>query len=48
MAEHGGGRAKRRWLGLTRTEDEIEAMAAVERALDPAGCSTPASVSGPR
>jgi FAD/FMN-containing dehydrogenase len=34
-AEHGIGRAKRRWLGLTRSPEDIEAMRAIKRALDP-------------
>ncbi|MDQ3953423.1 MAG: FAD-binding oxidoreductase [Actinomycetota bacterium] len=36
-AEHGVGRAKTRWLHLTRTSGEIAAMHAVKRALDPNG-----------
>jgi FAD/FMN-containing dehydrogenase len=34
-AEHGVGRAKVEWLGLSRTPAEIATMAAVKRALDP-------------
>jgi FAD/FMN-containing dehydrogenase len=34
-AEHGVGRAKVEWLGLSRTPAELAAMAAVKRALDP-------------
>ena len=34
-AEHGVGRAKVEWLGLTRTPAEIDAMTAIKRALDP-------------
>jgi FAD/FMN-containing dehydrogenase len=40
-AEHGVGVAKRRFLGLTRTPEEVAAMAAVKRALDPAGTLNP-------
>ena len=40
-AEHGVGVAKRRFLGLTRTPEEVAAMAAVKRALDPAGILNP-------
>jgi FAD/FMN-containing dehydrogenase len=40
-AEHGVGVAKRRFLGLTRTPEEVAAMAAVKRALDPAGVLNP-------
>ena len=49
-AEHGVGVAKRRFLGLTRTPEEVAAMAAVKRALDPAGVLEPrraALVPGP-
>jgi FAD/FMN-containing dehydrogenase len=34
-AEHGIGTAKRRWLPLNRTSDELSAMRAIKRALDP-------------
>jgi FAD/FMN-containing dehydrogenase len=34
-AEHGIGQAKARWLGLSRSPAEIEAMARIKRALDP-------------
>jgi FAD/FMN-containing dehydrogenase len=34
-AEHGIGRAKTRWLGLSRTEPEIAAMRSIKAALDP-------------
>ncbi|MGE5287340.1 MAG: FAD-binding oxidoreductase [Micromonosporaceae bacterium] len=34
-AEHGIGRAKARWLPLSRSEEEIAAMRAVKSALDP-------------
>jgi FAD/FMN-containing dehydrogenase len=43
-AEHGVGVAKRRFLGLTRTPEEVAAMAAVKRALDPAGVLNPGVV----
>ena len=43
-AEHGVGVAKRRWLGLTRTPEELAAMAAVKAALDPAGVLNPGVV----
>ncbi|HEX5615787.1 MAG TPA: FAD-binding oxidoreductase [Acidimicrobiia bacterium] len=34
-AEHGIGTAKRRWVHLTRTPQELAAMRAIKRALDP-------------
>jgi FAD/FMN-containing dehydrogenase len=34
-AEHGIGRAKARWLGLRRSDQEVAAMWAVKKALDP-------------
>ena len=40
-AEHGIGAAKRRWLPLSRTEDEIAAFRALKRALDPGGILNP-------
>lgn len=40
-AEHGIGRAKTRWLGLTRGEADIAAMRAVKGALDPRGILNP-------
>lgn len=40
-AEHGIGRAKTRWLGLSRSAAEIAAMRAVKTALDPAGLLNP-------
>jgi FAD/FMN-containing dehydrogenase len=43
-AEHGIGVAKRPWLGLTRTEEEIAAMRAIKAALDPAGVLNPGAV----
>ena len=43
-AEHGIGVAKRRWLGLTRTPEELAAMRAIKAALDPAGLLNPGAV----
>jgi FAD/FMN-containing dehydrogenase len=40
-AEHGIGRAKARWLGLARSDSEIQAMRAIKRALDPTGLLNP-------
>ena len=40
-AEHGVGVAKRRWLELTRSPEEIAAMRAVKAALDPHGLLNP-------
>jgi FAD/FMN-containing dehydrogenase len=40
-AEHGIGRAKRRWLHLSRSEAEIELLRTLKRALDPAGVLNP-------
>jgi FAD/FMN-containing dehydrogenase len=40
-AEHGIGTAKRRWLHLSRSADEIAAMRAIKSALDPAGILNP-------
>jgi FAD/FMN-containing dehydrogenase len=40
-AEHGVGRAKCRWLGLSRSPVEIAAMRAIKSALDPAGLLNP-------
>ncbi len=40
-AEHGIGRAKRRWLHLARTPSELDAMRAVRAALDPDGICNP-------
>jgi FAD/FMN-containing dehydrogenase len=40
-AEHGIGRHKVRWLGLTRGSQEIAAMLAIKRALDPDGILNP-------
>ena len=40
-AEHGIGRAKARWLPLSRSATEIAAMRAIKAALDPAGLLNP-------
>jgi FAD/FMN-containing dehydrogenase len=40
-AEHGVGVAKRDWVHLTRTPTDMAAMAAIKRALDPAGLLNP-------
>jgi FAD/FMN-containing dehydrogenase len=40
-AEHGVGRAKRRWVGLTRSEADRAAGAAIKTALDPTGILNP-------
>ena len=40
-AEHGVGVAKRRWLHLTRSPEEIAVMAAVKDAFDPRGILNP-------
>jgi FAD/FMN-containing dehydrogenase len=40
-AEHGIGRAKAAWLGLSRSPAEIAAFRAIKRALDPAGILNP-------
>lgn len=40
-AEHGIGRAKVRWLGLTRSPAELSAMRAVKDAFDPGGILNP-------
>jgi len=40
-SEHGVGRAKVPWLGLSRSAEEIRAMRAVKDALDPAGLLNP-------
>jgi FAD/FMN-containing dehydrogenase len=36
-AEHGVGRAKRGWLHLSRSAEEIAMMRAIKNAVDPAG-----------
>jgi FAD/FMN-containing dehydrogenase len=43
-AEHGIGRAKRRWLHLGRGTADIAAMRAVKQALDPVGLLSPGRV----
>ncbi len=40
-AEHGIGRAKAAWLGLSRSHEEIAAFRAIKQALDPAGILNP-------
>jgi FAD/FMN-containing dehydrogenase len=40
-AEHGIGTAKRRWLHLSRTPEEIRAFRSIKHALDPAGILNP-------
>lgn len=40
-AEHGIGTAKKPWLHLSRTDEEIAAFRAIKRALDPAGILNP-------
>ncbi|MCU1624843.1 MAG: linked oxidase domain protein [Frankiales bacterium] len=40
-SEHGVGRAKVPWLGLSRSSTEIDTMRAIKRALDPAGTLNP-------
>lgn len=40
-AEHGIGRAKRRWVHLARTPEELRAMRAIKGALDPHGVCNP-------
>jgi FAD/FMN-containing dehydrogenase len=43
-AEHGVGVAKARWLALTRSPGELQAMEAIKRALDPEGMLNPGAV----
>jgi FAD/FMN-containing dehydrogenase len=45
-AEHGVGRAKARWLSLSRTESELAVMRAVKTALDPSGRFNPGVLLG--
>jgi len=40
-AEHGVGVAKRRWLELTRSPEEIAVMRSLKAALDPGGLLNP-------
>jgi FAD/FMN-containing dehydrogenase len=46
-AEHGVGRAKRDWLHLSRSAEEIAMMRAIKRAVDPAGLLNPGVLFGP-
>ena len=46
-AEHGIGTAKARWIHLTRSADELAAMAAIKHALDPDGILNPNAVLPP-
>jgi len=46
-AEHGIGRAKARWLSLTRSPTEIAVMRAVKSALDPRGQLNPGALFPP-
>jgi FAD/FMN-containing dehydrogenase len=46
-AEHGIGQAKNRWLHLTRPPEEIAAMAAIKKALDPNGILNPGKLLPP-
>ena len=43
-SEHGVGSAKTRWLGLSRTQAEIDTMRRIKLALDPAGTMNPGVV----
>jgi FAD/FMN-containing dehydrogenase len=43
-AEHGVGTAKRRWLGLERTDVDIAAMRAIKYAMDPRGVLSPSTL----
>ncbi len=43
-AEHGVGRAKRRWLALQRGKADVAAMLSIKHALDPAGILAPGRV----
>jgi FAD/FMN-containing dehydrogenase len=43
-AEHGVGVAKARWLPLVRAPDDVRAMTAIKRALDPDGLLNPGAV----
>jgi FAD/FMN-containing dehydrogenase len=45
-AEHGIGRAKARWLALSRTDAELAAMRAIKAALDPEGLLNPGVIFG--
>jgi FAD/FMN-containing dehydrogenase len=43
-AEHGVGLLKKPWLGWSRSKDEITAMRAVKRALDPDNLMNPGKI----
>lgn len=45
-AEHGVGRAKREWLHLSRSKEEIDVMRAIKNALDPNGLLNPGVLLG--
>ena len=45
-SEHGVGRAKARWLSLSRSEPEVAVMRRVKAALDPAGTLNPGVLLG--
>jgi FAD/FMN-containing dehydrogenase len=45
-SEHGVGRAKARWLALSRSPAEIDAMRRIKAALDPAGVLNPGVLLG--
>ena len=47
-AEHGVGRAKRDWLSLSRSAEEIAMMRAIKSAVDPAGRLNPGVLFGNR
>ena len=40
-SEHGIGRAKARWLGLSRSQAEIDLMRSIKAAFDPLGLLNP-------
>jgi FAD/FMN-containing dehydrogenase len=40
-AEHGVGRAKARWLALSRSPEELAVLAAIKAGLDPRGIMNP-------
>jgi len=47
-AEHGVGRAKQAWLGLSRSAEEIAMMRSIKDALDPRGLLNPGVLLPPR